>query len=179
VEDLAPKAKTDKTPDAKTIDGVHPNAAATRADPAMQPLLAEVSELSELCFDYDCIASEHCSNKSGWRLAMLYGDALQGFVVYRFRLELRCAQIAKIAVSPSYRRLGLGSKLVRWLAKKAKGQGLEAVSLSSLKEAVPFYKRLGFKVIPAGDMADTLLPGEELIEDQVYMELNLGARKKK
>ena len=47
VEDLAPKAKGSdiKTPDAKTIDGVHPNAAATRADPAMQPLLAEVPRL--------------------------------------------------------------------------------------------------------------------------------------
>ena len=45
----------------------------------------------------------------------------------------------------------------------------QAVSLSSLKEAVPFYKRLGFKIIPAGDMADTLLPGEELIEDQARL----------
>ena len=73
--------------------------------------------------------------------------------------------------------MGLGSKMVSLMAQKGRKQGLEAISLSSLAEAVPFYKKLGFKVMPDVDTESQLLPGEELIEGQIYMEKRLHRRK--
>jgi ribosomal protein S18 acetylase RimI-like enzyme len=162
------------------VDGIYPNAAATRADKDIAPLLDEVSALSKASFQEDCISTKNCSNKSGWRLSILRDSdtgALQGFVIFRCRTDLKCLSIAKIAVSPEFRRMGLGSKMVSLMAQKGRKQGLEAISLSSLKEAVPFYKKLGFKVMPDVDTESQLLPGEELIEGQVYMEKRLHRKK--
>ena len=186
MEDLHPPSVNGSTgskapcPSGILVDGIFPNAAATRADADLGPLLDEISTLSRSAFKEDCISTKNCSNKSGWRLSILRDadtGGLQGFVIFRCRTDLKCLSIAKIAVAPEFRRMGLGSKMVSLMAQKGRKQGLEAISLSSLAEAVPFYKKLGFKVMPDVDTESQLLPGEELIEGQIYMEKRLHRRK--
>lgn len=192
VEDLAPPLPSPVAKELKSvwIEGLQPWSKAVRerraADEALESLLAEVSALSEEAFEEDCASQKNCSVKSGWRLTILQDPTngkLQGFVMYRVRQELGCMSINKIAIAKDYRRLGLGSKLVRHLAKQGRAKKMEVISLSSLKEAVVFYKRLGFRICPKVDVQDlvgtTLRDDEELLEGQEYMEMRLFRDRRK
>merc|ERR1712032_135677 len=124
---------------------------------------AMAREIGRHAFEEDYVSK--VSRRSGHRLVLLTDDARTetlGFVVYRFG-ESRLV-IFQLAVAEKHRRKGFGKKLVRWLVQYAQKQSLKSVGLSSLVEAIPFYKRLGFRKRGAPTDCEDYVPG------QVYME---------
>ena len=81
--------------------------------------------------------------------------------------------VAKIAVAVEFRGCGLGRHMMNELMKAAKKQGnIYDVCLSSLPEAVAFYKHVGFRAYE-GLRATTQ---DDVVEGQVYMEKRLRQR---
>jgi len=118
---------------------------------------------------------------------MLLGDEVLGYASYTIRPASSSLNIQKLAIARAHRRRGLGRSLLKFLiqlakrpqaaggSKKAKAPPLEVIALSSLPEAVTFYKACGFReergvALPADD--------DDLIEGQVYMELSLRRRRR-
>merc|ERR1719262_2209786 len=84
---------------------------------------------------------------------------LIGFVVYRLKPEQQAFAIAKIAVVPEHRGQGHGGRLMDWCMRVAKKQpDINFITLSSLPEAIRFYKKLGFKEVQVSLKQD---PDEE------------------
>lgn len=52
--------------------------------------------------------------------------------------------VLSLVVHPVFQGLGIGGKLLDELAMVAKGQGRKAVTLTCLKELIPFYERHGY-----------------------------------
>lgn len=79
------------------------------------------------------------------------GDAIhvlilcQGKYVGTGRM-LRDGHIGRLAVLKEYRGQGLGAEIVLSLINEAKNKNLKRVYLGSQKQAVGFYKKLGFAV---------------------------------
>jgi len=81
--------------------------------------------------------------------------------------------VAKIAVAVEFRRCGFGRHIMNELMKAAKKQGkVYEVCLSSLPEAIAFYKRLGFRAYQCLRVTTQ----EDVVEGQVYMEKRLRQR---
>lgn len=53
--------------------------------------------------------------------------------------------IGRVAVLKSYRKRGIGLKIMKTLIEAAKARSLTSVCLSSQTHAAPFYERLGFE----------------------------------
>jgi len=59
------------------------------------------------------------------------------------------ANFISIAVDPRYRRLGIGKKLVNFMIRKFKRQGIKKASLevrTTNRVSISFFKGLGFKI---------------------------------
>lgn len=70
-------------------------------------------------------------------------------VVAVARLQFNTAQQAQVrymAVAPDYRRLGLGSKIMRQLEAAAIDRHAREIILDARENAVPFYQQLGYKI---------------------------------
>jgi len=141
-------------------------------DAELGSLLQQAHELSNSAFSEDFSAG--VTKKSGWKLSLLVSKDLSifcGFVVAKVAKGI--LSIAKIAVAVELRGCGLGRHIMNELMKAAKKQGnVYEVCLSSLPEAIAFYKRLGFRAYE-GLRATTQ---EDLVEGQVYMEKRLRQR---
>ncbi|KAF4677169.1 Unconventional myosin-Ig [Perkinsus chesapeaki] len=156
----------------KWYHSVYPHKAATRADPIMVKLLAQVRDLSETEFEGEnCL--DKISGRSPWKLSILAnGDQLCAFIVYKFVNDRRAFSIAKLAVPKTMRGKGMGTFVMKWVKDSCKANpNVDIVTLSSLPAAIKFYKKLGFKKIYMITQND---PDEELVEGQAYMELNVG-----
>lgn len=73
---------------------------------------------------------------------------LQGFAIMQFGDDN--AHLNLLAVKASYRRRGLGQRLIRWLEETAKTAGTFKISLElreSNASAYQFYQRLGYRPI--------------------------------
>ena len=73
-----------------------------------------------------------------------------GFVVVKFLLQ--CCFVVELDVHPAYGRRGVGSALMRMCCQGAKMRGFNQVVLTTFRRVpwnIPFYQRLGFKVISA------------------------------
>ena len=53
--------------------------------------------------------------------------------------------LCHLAVHPTYRRQGLGTRLTRWAVSRLRSQGAEVVRLESTPEAEKLYEALGFR----------------------------------
>lgn len=75
-------------------------------------------------------------------------EILVGFVVYRAHLSEDTAQLAILHVSCSYRKTGIGSRLVEKVFQKARADGKTHiyVTASSTKATTDFYNKLGFEL---------------------------------
>jgi ribosomal protein S18 acetylase RimI-like enzyme len=140
------------------------------ADGGLQRLLDEARELSEVTFGEDCLRD--ITKKSRWQLTLLVSsDQLFGFIVTK--VVNGSLSIAKLAVSPECRGMGLGKHFMEEVVKAAKKRGdVYEVCLSSLAAAVTFYQRLGFKAFKGLKVAVDF----EVAEGQVYMEKKLRPR---
>lgn len=75
-------------------------------------------------------------------------EALIAYLFYRFIADE--VHIYRIAVSPEWRRQGVGSRLVDACLQRARRRGVTAALLEvrpSNTEAAAFYRRFGFQVI--------------------------------
>ncbi|KAF4713453.1 Dynein, axonemal, light intermediate chain 1, partial [Perkinsus olseni] len=151
---------------------VYPRKPATRSDPVMMKLLAQVKELSEAEFEGEnCL--EKISGRSPWKLSILAsGGQLCAFIVYKFVNDRRAFSVGKLAVPKTMRGRGLGTFVMKWVKESCKANpNVDIVTLSSLPAAIKLYKKIGFKKIYTITQSD---PDEELVEGQVYMEMNWG-----
>lgn len=197
---MAPTPKAAKEPEFEFIEAVQPFAPATRESERLLALCKATRELSLEAFDED--ACEMCTKRGRWKLTLLAapgspdlsgddafsmgenpgGPSLIGFVVWRLNPEQQAFAIAKLAVMPEHRRRGHGCRMIDWCLRYAKKQGnIIYVSLSSLPEAVCFYKAIGFKQVDVriDESKAGCKDNEELVEGQVYMEYFIkGGRRK-
>jgi ribosomal-protein-alanine N-acetyltransferase len=98
-------------------------------------------------------------------------ENMVGFAVMRYGDD--DAHLDLLAVAPSYRRLGVGRRLLEWLEKCAVVAGIASVALevrAGNQGAQLFYERLGYRTL-------TRLPGYyQGIEDALRMERILSCR---
>ena len=112
---------------------------------------AQIAELEKVCFSDPwserSIASEISNPLSSWLIA-LDGDKVVGYIGSQTVLDQ--ADIMNVAVSPAYRRQGVGEKLVTMLTERLKNAGVLAVLLEVRVSNVPaigLYEKLGFRQI--------------------------------
>jgi ribosomal protein S18 acetylase RimI-like enzyme len=85
------------------------------------------------------------SNRDTLSVAMCRGTRLIAFAIMFFGDEH--AHLNLLAVRPEFQRLGLGTRLIRWLEESAHVAGIRAIHLevrARNQQARRFYRRLGF-----------------------------------
>lgn len=110
--------------------------------------VSQVAELEKLCFSDPwserSIASELTNPLSYWLVA-LDGDVVAGYI--GSQSVMGESDMMNVAVSPDYRRMGIGEKLVNALSDALKERGNECLTLevrASNAPAIVLYKKLGF-----------------------------------
>ena len=76
------------------------------------------------------------------------------------------AHLEEIDVHPEHGRRGLGSRLVKAVCEWARTAGYQSVTLTTFRDVpfnMPLYARLGFEVIPPGEIPASLL---SIIDDE-------------
>lgn len=143
-----------------------------QANKAMEGIIPQIRELSELVFDEDCL--EKVTKKSGFKLSVLVTSDYTTLCCFLVTKIVNGAlSIAKIAAPVEFRGLGFGKFLMEDAIKRAKQEsGVYEVCLSSLSTAVTFYQRLGFKAHTAVKVKTDF----EVVEGQVYMVKKLRPR---
>ncbi len=108
----------------------------------------QVAELETLCFSdpwsVNAISSEVTNPLSYWLVAM-DGDRVAGYI--GSQSVLGEADMMNLAVSPDYRRQGIGQKLVERLIQDLKNRGTHILVLevrASNDSAIALYHKLGF-----------------------------------
>jgi ribosomal-protein-alanine N-acetyltransferase len=89
--------------------------------------------------------SRSISNRDTLSVAMCRGTRLIAFAIMFFGDEH--AHLNLLAVRPEFQRLGLGTRLIRWLEESAHVAGIRAIHLevrARNQHARRFYRRLGF-----------------------------------
>jgi NAD(P)H-dependent FMN reductase/GNAT superfamily N-acetyltransferase len=74
-------------------------------------------------------------------------------------LDARTAHLREIDVIPAHGRRGIGTRLVEEVCRWASAAGYDAVSLTTFRDVpwnMPFYSRLGFRVIPPAELSAPL-----------------------
>jgi ribosomal-protein-alanine N-acetyltransferase len=114
--------------------------------------IPEVSEIENLSFPSPWSSNIFCSELEKESFAFYhvleYRDRLVGYGGYwRIKNE---AHLVTFAIHPSFRRMGLGTKLLEYLLKNAQDQSLNTITLEvrdSNLVAQRFYERFGFEKI--------------------------------
>ena len=89
--------------------------------------------------------SKSIANRDTLSIVMCRGTRLVGFAVMFFGDEH--AHLNLLAVRPEFQRLGLGTRMIRWLEESAQAAGIRAIHLevrARNQQARRFYRRLGF-----------------------------------
>lgn len=92
------------------------------------------------------VAADLRSGRRGYAVARL-GSRIVGALRWH-RAGCRVA-LSRLGVLPAYRRQGIGSALLRWAGRRARGMGARTLTgtvLWGLPSLVRFYRRLGFAV---------------------------------
>lgn len=113
--------------------------------------VAAIAELEKACFSdpwsYDSIASELVNPLSYWLVAEVDG-VVAGYVGSQSVLD--AADMMNIAVSPDYRRRGIGQALVNELVAYLSQNKVIALLLEvrvSNEPAITLYERMGFEQV--------------------------------
>jgi GNAT superfamily N-acetyltransferase len=95
----------------------------------------------------------------------LLNDAPVAFAHVRV-IEATAAHLEELDVHPEHGRRGLGTRLVMTVCAWAAARGFQSVTLTTFRDIawnMPFYARLGFEVIPPGELRPALV---SLVEDE-------------
>ena len=79
----------------------------------------------------------------------LDGDLLAGYVEV-VSDGVDDGYIRNLIVHPSYRRRGIGLKLVQMAAARIEADGIKTANLLFEPELVPFYRKAGFTIVAGG-----------------------------
>src|SRR5262245_43757829 len=105
------------------------------------------------------------AQRAGHLWVALADDAPVGFAHVEV-LESNTAHLEEIDVSPEHGRRGLGTRLVMRVCEWAAAAGYESVSLTTFRDVpwnMPFYARLGFKVVSDSELSPEL---HAVVEDE-------------
>lgn len=115
--------------------------------------------LEEGCFEHDLISRRNLRNllrsPSACCLGAFYQGELVGSMVILFRRNTRSARISSVAVSSSYRRLGIARRLMARGEREARLRPCTWIRLEVRLDNIPavrLYESLGFE-------AGLILPG--------------------
>lgn len=133
---------------------------------AREEQLSQVEELEKLCFSmpwsYDMLRSQLPDDRHVFLTAERDGE-VAGYVGMMYILDE--GYISNVAVSPEYRRKGLGDRLISALMERAALLKLAFVTLevrASNTPAIELYKKHGF--VPVGQRKNYYdLPKEDAI----------------
>ncbi|PIR26150.1 MAG: GNAT family N-acetyltransferase [Deltaproteobacteria bacterium CG_4_10_14_0_2_um_filter_43_8] len=78
------------------------------------------------------------------RLAALENKELVGCVLFKADENKTSGKLFQMVVSTQHQKKGIGKKLVEILEAKLKTDGIQLIHLHARKEAIPFYKHLGY-----------------------------------
>lgn len=116
--------------------------------PMEHPHVSQIAELEQICFSDPwpeaSIASELTNPLSLWLVAM-DRDQVVGYV--GSQTVLGEADIMNVAVSPAYRRQGIGQALLQQLQSRLAADGVYSLTLevrASNLQAIALYKKLGY-----------------------------------
>jgi NAD(P)H-dependent FMN reductase/ribosomal protein S18 acetylase RimI-like enzyme len=82
-------------------------------------------------------------------------------------IDARTAHLEEIDVLPAHGRRGLGTRLVEEVCRWADSAALDSITLTTFREVpwnMPFYERLGFRVIPGAELSAAL---RAIVEDEM------------
>mmetsp|Transcript_86931 Transcript_86931/g.270284 ORF Transcript_86931/g.270284 Transcript_86931/m.270284 type:complete len:94 (+) Transcript_86931:1074-1355(+) len=74
-----------------------------------------------------------------------------GYCLYTIVEKEGFLWIENLLVLEAHRRTGVGKALLRWASARAASRGFAAIRLKSNDKAMPFYKSVGFEVVPGKD----------------------------
>jgi len=112
------------------------------ARPADDALIAQLGAGRAAANASRLIRKRHC-------LTAHMADAPAGFLASEpFSRDLH---IWELAVAPAYQRRGIGSGLLRACLIDARNAGFRAVTLTTNRDAAPFFVRVGFEELTALD----------------------------
>ncbi len=144
---------------------------ATRAD------AARIGEMSRdyiergLSWNWDARRVAHSIAQRDTNVAVAArGSELAGFGIMRYRDD--DAHLMLFAVTPPYRRIGVGSALLGWLETAAMTAGVELIWLEARatnSEALAFYRARGYRLL------DTMRRYYSGVEDAVRIGKDLTA----
>lgn len=99
---------------------------------------------------------EYILDKGGQIFLAIIGGKVLGCCALINHIETNSFELAKMAVSPQARGLGLGRKLGEALIQYAKEHGIKKIFLegnSKLESSIILYRKLGFEEIPIQNSA--------------------------
>jgi ElaA protein len=74
-------------------------------------------------------------------------DAAKAVGTARVVMRLGSAKIGRMAVLKSYRRRGVGKKLLKWAIEMALRRGVKRIYLHAQVPVIGFYERMGFRSV--------------------------------
>ena len=132
---------------------------------------APESVLSETTGD----AVLHEAVRQGHLWVALAGDAPVGFAHVEV-IDARTAHLEEIDVLPAHGCRGLGTRLVEEVCHWAASAGYDSVTLTTFRDVpwnMPFYERLGFRVVPGAELSAAL---RAIVEDETRRGLDPSRR---
>jgi GNAT superfamily N-acetyltransferase len=106
---------------------------------------------------------------------VLANEAPVGFALVEV-VERDAAHLEEIDVHPDHGRRGLGTKLVMHVCRWAAAAGFRSVTLNTHRDVpwnAPFYRRLGFEVVPHDELSPAL---REIFENETRRGLDPSCR---
>ena len=91
-------------------------------------------------------------------------------------IEAATAHLEEIDILPAHGRRGLGTRLVMHVCRWAGMNGFESVTLTTFRDVpwnMPFYERLGFRVMPTPELSPAL---RAVVEDETRRGLDPACR---
>ena len=91
-------------------------------------------------------------------------------------IDAATAHLEELDVLPAHGRRGLGTRLVQAVCRWAATNGYEAVTLTTFRDVpwnMPFYERLGFRVVPPAALSPAL---RAIVEDETRRGLDPSCR---
>ena len=117
----------------------------------------------------------HEAVRQGHLWVALAGDAPVGFAHVGV-IDATTAHLEEIDVLPAHGCRGLGTSLVEEVCHWAASAGYDSVTLTTFRDLpwnMPFYKRLGFRVVPGAELSAAL---RAIVEDETRRGLDPSRR---
>jgi GNAT superfamily N-acetyltransferase len=113
--------------------------------------------------------------REGHLWVALADDAPVGFA-HIVPIDAGTTHLKEIDVLPAHGRRGLGTRLVETVCRWAASMGYESVTLTTFRDVrwnMPFYERLGFRVVPSSELSPAL---RAITEDEMRRGLDPSRR---